>query len=83
MQCWGGNGTVPPPDEISQYFLRQASDYSTNVCGYAPRLYGTYKKGLNLFPRLSSKCELIFDSNFFAAHKKLALSVKEKRIAVT
>ena len=44
---------------------------------------GAYKKGLNLFSRLSSKCELIFDWIFFSVHKKLALSVKEKRIAVT
>mgnify|MGYP000592593278 CR=1 FL=1 len=44
MRSWGGNGTVPPPDEISQYFLRQASDYSTNVCGYAPRLQSLHTK---------------------------------------
>ena len=37
---------------------------------YAPRLYGTYKKGLNIFSRLSSKCELIFDLVFFSVHKK-------------
>ena len=65
----GGTAPFPPVDD-SQYFWRQTSDNATNVHGYPPRLCGTYKKGLNIFSRLSSKCELIFDLVFFSVHKK-------------
>ena len=53
-------GSHPVPVYVPPHFgfrdiFPQSSNRPKNECGYAPRPYGIYKKGLNTFSRLCLK----------------------------